>query len=162
MTVPSKPEGFHTITPHMTIKNAGEAIAFYERAFGAELIQRCNMAGTEHVLHASMRIGDSFFMLNEEFPDFGALGPDPERPSAVKINLYVDDVDALFEQATKAGAKPTMPPADMFWGDRYATVVDPFGHAWAIAKHIEDVSDEEITERAKQAFAQGGECGGEE
>jgi uncharacterized glyoxalase superfamily protein PhnB len=113
------------------------------------------MEGTGHVLHARMRIGDAAFMLNDEFPEQGALGPDPERRSAVALHLYVDDVDGLFARATGAGAQPAFPPADMSWDDRYAMIVDPFGHSWSIAKHVEDVSEAEMAERASRAFAQG-------
>ena len=100
------PEGFRTITPHMTIKDASAAIAFYQKAFGAKLLYRCNMEGSDHVLHARMQVGDSVFMLNDEFPEQGALGPHPQRRSPVAVHLYVDDVDALFAQATGAGGVP--------------------------------------------------------
>lgn len=149
------PEGFRTITPHMTIKDASAAIAFYQKAFGAKLLYRCNMEGSDHVLHARMQVGDSVFMLNDEFPEQGALGPHPQRRSPVAVHLYVDDVDALFAQATGAGGVPAFPPQDMFWGDRYAMVVDPFGHSWSIANKVEDVSEAEMAKRAREAFAQG-------
>jgi uncharacterized glyoxalase superfamily protein PhnB len=154
------PEGFHTLTPHITVKGASKAIEFYKKAFGAQLVHRHVMEGSDHVMHATMKIGDSMLMLNDEWPDQGALGPDPKRRSAVTLSLYVDDVDRLFERATKAGAQTVMPPADMFWGDRYAMLADPFGHSWAIATHKEDVSEKDLAQRAKQAFAQEG-CGEE-
>ena len=108
-------------------------------------------------MHASLRIGDSLVMLADEFPEQGALGPDPERPSPVTIHLFVEDVDARFERATRAGAQVVMPPGDMFWGDRYAVVRDPFGHTWSIATHVEDLSPAEMEARAAAAFG-GGAC----
>jgi PhnB protein len=149
------PDGFHTLTPHITVKGASKAIDFYKKAFGAELLNVHKMEGGDQVMHALMRIGDSMLMLNDEWPDQGALGPDPSRRSAVALSLYVDNADRWFERATKAGAKAMMPPADMFWGDRYSMVTDPFGHLWAIATHKEDVSPAQMTERAKQAFSKG-------
>ena len=144
------PEGFHTVTPHLTMKNAGEAIEFYRKAFGAEEIARMPGPGGS-VMHAEIRIGDSPIMLNDEFPEHGARGPKTIGGTPVSIHLYVNDVDALFDRAVKAGAKVTMPIADMFWGDRFGKLEDPFGHQWSIATHKEDVTPEECKERAKAA-----------
>ena len=146
------PPGFRTITPHLVVKNAGAAIEFYKRALGAEEVYRqaCDQSG--QILNAWLRIGDSMIMLNDEFPEYGSLGPGQE-PSPVVIHLYVDDVDAVFERAVKAGATMTMPVTDMFWGDRYGKFTDPFGHCWSVATHVEDLTPEEIGERAKHAFA---------
>ena len=143
------PEGFTTLTAHITVKGAAEAIAFYEKAFGAELAHKMEMGGS--IGHAELRIGSSVLMLNDEFPTMGAFGP-PEQGSGVRLHLYVEDTDKAFEQAVQAGCEVAMPPTDMFWGDRYAMVKDPFGHGWAIATHVEDVSPEECEARAKQAM----------
>jgi len=152
MAKPGKPipEGFHTVTPHLTMKNAGEAIEFYRKAFGAEEVARMPGPGGS-VMHAEIRIGDSPIMLNDEFPEHGARGPKTIGGTPVSIHLYVNDVDALFDRAVKAGAKVTMPIADMFWGDRFGKLEDPFGHQWSLATHKEDVTPEECMERAKAA-----------
>lgn len=156
-TVNPIPEGVHTITPHLVAKNAGEAIEFYKRAFGAEEI--CRMPGPDgnSIMHAEMRIGDSMVFLCDEFPDMGARGPKSLGGSPVTMHMYVKDANAAFEQATKAGADVVMPLQDMFWGDRYGKLVDPFGHHWSIAQHIEDLTPEEMGKRAAAAF---GDCGG--
>lgn len=148
------PEGFGTVTPHLVVKGAAEAIQFYKKAFGAEELERQEIRGA--VMHASIRIGDSIVMLSDEFPDMGSLGPLEGRPSPVTVHLFVEDVDALYERATEAGAEVVMPLADMFWGDRYAIVRDPFGHSWSLGTHIEDVPQEELESRAAAAFASGG------
>ena len=152
MAKPGKPvpDGFHTVTPHLTMKNAGEAIEFYRKAFGAEEIARMPGPGGS-VMHAEIRIGDSPIMLNDEFPEHGARGPKTIGGTPVSIHLYVNDVDALFDRAVKAGAKVTMPIADMFWGDRFGKLEDPFGHQWSLATHKEDVTPEECMQRAKEA-----------
>jgi len=143
------PPGFHTITPHLTVRGAADAIAFYGRAFGAEELARHEMPGGGAVMHASLRIGDSHLMLNDEFPQ-GAKAPDASTP--VTMHLYVDDADALFGRAVEAGCEVVFPMDDTFWGDRYGLVQDPYGHRWSIATHVEDVSEEEMASRAAQAF----------
>jgi uncharacterized glyoxalase superfamily protein PhnB len=148
------PAGFHTITPHLVIKGASEAIAFYKRAFGAEEISRMPFPGPDGVArvgHAELRIGDSRLFLADEFPDFGSLGPDGRSP--VTIHLYVTDANAAFARAVEAGANVAMPLADMFWGDRYGKLVDPFGHHWSIAEHLEDLTPAQMQERMAAAFA---------
>jgi uncharacterized glyoxalase superfamily protein PhnB len=142
------PSGFHTITPHLIIKGASEAIEFYKKAFGA--VEKVRMPfpspdGTMKLGHAELEIGDSKLFLADEFPQQGGFGP--TGPSPVAIHLYVADTDAVFATAVEAGAKPIMPPADMFWGDRYSKLVDPFGHTWDIATHIEDITPEQMKER---------------
>lgn len=154
MTVKNPPEGFGTLTPHMVVKTCGEAMAWYEKAFGAE--ERFRIASPDgQVMHAQMRFGDSILMLNDEFPDMGALGPDPERKSPVVLHLYVEDVDAAFTRAVEAGATPAMPLTDAFWGDRYGMVIDPYGHCWSIATQKEQLAPDEIMKRAAQAFGGG-------
>src|SRR5438093_11621582 len=141
-------EGAHTITPHLTVKGAAQAMEFYKRAFGATEVAR--MAEPNGiVMHAEMKIGDSFFYLNDEFPQMGAKSPLSLGGSPVTIHLFVPDSDAVYNQALAAGAKVKMPLADMFWGDRYGQVTDPFGHDWSIATHKEDLTRDEVMERAK-------------
>jgi uncharacterized glyoxalase superfamily protein PhnB len=151
------PDGFHTVTPHLTIKGAAKAIEFYQRAFGAEKIESFAMPGRpELLLHASVVIGDSRIMLHDEMPDFGAFGPAEGKPP-VTIHLYVEDADDVYTTAIAAGATVVMPLSDMFWGDRYAVVKDPFGHHWSIATHVEDVPPEAMEARCLAAFSQPGE-----
>jgi uncharacterized glyoxalase superfamily protein PhnB len=140
----------HTITPHLVCRDAGAAIAFYQKALGAvELARLPGPLGK--LMHALLRIGDSPFMLVDEFSDRGTLGPQSLKGSPVTLHLYVEDVDAAVERAVAAGAKLTMPVADMFWGDRYGTIEDPFGHHWSLATHIRDLSPEEVQAAAKAA-----------
>lgn len=152
------PTGFHAITPHLVIKGAAEAIEFYKRAFGAEELVRMPMPGPDgqmRVGHAELQIGDSILFLSDEFPEHGVTGPSGHSP--VTIHLYVEDVDTVFNRAVEAGAKATMPPADMFWGDRYGKLVDPFGHHWSVATHVEDPTPEQMKERMAAAMS-GGSC----
>lgn len=137
------PDGMHSITPHLVCAGAAKAIEFYKAAFGAQETGR--LAGPDgKIMHASVKIGDSHVMLVDEAPEWGALSPKTLKGTPVTIHLYVDDVDAVYAQAVKAGATPAMPVQDMFWGDRYGTVLDPFGHSWSIATHKQDLSYEEI------------------
>jgi uncharacterized glyoxalase superfamily protein PhnB len=145
------PEGFHTLTPHMIVKGAAEAIEFYKRAFGAEEIVRMPGPGGM-VMHSELRIGDSPLMVNDEFPDVGVRGPASIGGSPVTLHLYVEDVDALMERAEKAGAKITMPAQDTFWGDRYGRLEDPFGHQWSLATRTENLTADEIRRRAALEF----------
>jgi PhnB protein len=148
--VQAVPPGYHTVTPYLVVSNAGRAIDFYKQAFGAKELSR--MAAPDgKVGHAELKIGDSVIMLSDEM--MGNRSPESLGGSPVSIFLYVDDVDSIFNQAVKAGAKSTMPPADMFWGDRYAKLTDPFGHLWGVATHKEDVAPQEMEKRAKEAMA---------
>lgn len=143
------PEGMHTVTPHLICAGAAEAIEFYKKAFGAVELSR--MPGSDgKIMHASIRIGDSVVMLNEEMPEWGSFGPKHLNGSPVTIHLYVENVDAVFEQAISAGAKVTMPLDDMFWGDRYGKLEDPFGHQWSIGTHMRDPSPEEMQKAMEQ------------
>lgn len=149
------PEGCHTVTPYLVIKDAEKALEFYKKAFAAKEILR--MPGPDgKIMHGEMQIGDSRVMFAEENPQWGSQGPQTLGGSPVTIFLYVPDVDATFKQAVAAGAKEAMPVADMFWGDRYGKLVDPFGHKWDVATHKEDVAPAEMQERMKKAFAAGG------
>ena len=137
------PDGMHTVTPHLVCAGAAEAIAFYQKAFNAVEVMRMP-APDGKLMHASVRIGDSAVMLVDEMPDHGMLGPKALKGSPVTIHLSVEDVDAFVSRAVAAGAKVTMPVADMFWGDRYGRIEDPFGHHWSIATHIRDMSPQEM------------------
>jgi uncharacterized glyoxalase superfamily protein PhnB len=133
----------HTVTPHLVCAGAADAITFYKQAFGAVELGR--LPGPQgKLMHAMLRIGDSAVMLADEFPDYGSFGPKSLKGSPVTIHLYVQDVDATVKRAVAAGAKITMPVDDMFWGDRYGKIEDPFGHHWSVATHIRDVSPEEM------------------
>ena len=137
------PDWMHTVTPHLVCAGVADAIEFYKKAFNAVEVMR--LPGPQgKLIHACIRIGDSAVMLADEFPDWGSLGPKPLKGSSVTIHLQVKDADAVFEQAVSAGAKIKMPLGDMFWGDRYGMLEDPFGHHWAIATHLRDVSLEEM------------------
>jgi len=142
------PDGFHTATPYMIIRDAARAIEFYKKAFGATEVYRHADAGGK-IRHAQIRIGDSPFMIADEFPEFSVCrSPQSLNGSPMHIYLYVEDVDAVFNQAVASGATTLMPVMDQFYGDRSGGVTDPFGHVWWIATHKEDVSPEEIQKRA--------------
>jgi PhnB protein len=142
-TVEPIPEGMHTLTPHLVCAGAAQAIDFYIQAFGA--VEQSRLAGPDgKLMHASLKIGDSTLMLVDEMAGCSVLGPRALKGSPVTLHLYVPNVDATVEQAAAAGARVTMPAADMFWGDRYAQLEDPFGHKWSVATHQRDVSQEEL------------------
>lgn len=144
------PEGMHTVTPHLVCAGAIEAIEFYKKAFGAT--EMCSLKTPDgRLMHGGIFIGDSMIMLVDEMPECGALAPGSLKGSPVTIHLQVEDADALFAQAVAAGATVKMPLADMFWGDRYGCLQDPFGHQWSIATHIQDLTPEQIQEAAKNA-----------
>ena len=149
-TVKPIPDGMHSITPHLVCAEAAKAMEFYKQAFGA--VELARLPGPDgKLLHALMRIGDSAFMLVDEFPDWGALGPKALKGSPVTLHIYVEYVDALMDQAVAAGAKVTMPVDDAFWGDRYGQVEDPFGHHWSMATHVRDLTPEQIQSAAREA-----------
>jgi PhnB protein len=142
------PEGYHTITPYLTCKSSAEAIDFYKSVFGAKEIMR--MAGPDGKIgHAEIQIGDSKVMLADEFPGMSAA-PKPGTMNSSALFLYLENVDATFNRAVSAGAKVDMPLANQFWGDRYGKLTDPFGHQWALAQHVEDVSPDEMIRRQKE------------
>jgi uncharacterized glyoxalase superfamily protein PhnB len=139
------PEGMHSLTPHLVCAGAADAIDFYKRAFNA--VEQARLPGPDgKLMHAAVKIGDSTLMLVDENPQWGSLGPKALKGSPVTIHLYVPDVDATVAKAVAAGAKVTMPVADMFWGDRYGQLEDPFGHRWSVATHTRDLTSEEIRE----------------
>lgn len=148
--VKAVPEGMHSVTPHLICAGAAKAIEFYKNAFGA--VEGGRLPGPDgRIMHAQLRIGDSAVMLVDEMPEWGALGPKALKGSSVTIHLYVENADATFERAVKAGAKVVMPIADQFWGDRYGKLEDPFGHHWSIATHVRDVSPGEM-QKAMQSM----------
>jgi len=148
------PEGFATITAHLCCDGCAQAIDFYKNAFGAqELCRHLTPAGK--IMHATLRIGSSVFMLNDDFPEMCAgvsASPRPLARSPVTIHLYVEDTDAVMQAAADAGARVTMPAQDMFWGARYGRVRDPFGHEWSVGTQIKDMSSQEMEDAARHAF----------
>jgi uncharacterized glyoxalase superfamily protein PhnB len=143
------PDGMRSVTPHLICAGASDAIAFYVKAFNA--VEEGRMPGPDgRIMHAQIRIGDSAIMLVDEMPEWGALGPQALKGSPVAIHLYVADADATVAQAVQAGAKVTMPLDNMFWGDRYGKIEDPFGHQWSIATHQRDVSPQEMQAALQQ------------
>ena len=150
------PPGYHTITAHLSVNGAGKAIDFYKKAFGAEELMRVPGPGGK-LMHAEVKIGDSILYLADEFPEMGGdcATRSPKALGGVSsvLHLYVADVDASFARAVSAGATAKMPLMDMFWGDRYGQLEDPFGHRWSMASHKEDLTPAQIAERQKQFMA---------
>jgi uncharacterized glyoxalase superfamily protein PhnB len=146
------PDGFHTITPHLTVQDAGQAIEFYGKAFGAKETEKFMRPDGKGVMHAQIKVGTSIIMLGSEFPPT-CLSPKSRGGTSVTLHLYVEDADAAFNRAVKAGCTAKMPVSDQFWGDRYGQVEDPYGHIWAIATHKQDLSKDQIAANAKAFFA---------
>ena len=152
-TVSPIPKGYHTLTPHLVISGAKEAIEYYKQAFGAEVGEVALTPDGSLVMNATLKIGDSMFMIADEMDMMEYwVSPNKLNGTTVGVHIYVEDVDALFAQAEKAGIKVMFAPMDAFWGDRYCQFVDKFGHAWSIATHIEDVSPEEADRRGREWF----------
>jgi PhnB protein len=149
------PPGYYTATPYLVLDRCAEAIAFYKRAFGAEEIGRMPGPDGKRVMHAEIRIGDSIIFLADEFPQAGCSSPKSLGGTTTGIHLFVTDVDAAFGCALAPGATVIMPPMNMFWGDRFGKLSDPFGHQWSIATHVEDVPPQEMGKRAAEAFKNG-------
>jgi|ERR671937_26716 PhnB protein len=146
------PEGYRTITPYLAVDDAAQAIEYYKKAFGAR--ERVRMDAPDgKIAHAELEIGDSLVMLSDPFPQASTRPPKELGGTSASVFMYVEDVDAVVQQAVDAGAKITMEVADQFWGDRFGSVTDPFGQLWSIATHVEDVPPEEIAERGKAAMA---------
>ena len=147
------PEGYHTLTPYLAVDDAKAAIDFYQRAFGAK--ERVRMHGPDGMIaHAELEIGDSKVMLADPFPQASTRPPKELGGTSVGVFVYVENVDEVFQQAVDAGATATMEPDDQFWGDRFGSVTDPFGHSWQISTHVEDVPPEEMEKRSKEWMAQ--------
>jgi PhnB protein len=152
MAVKPVPEGYHTVTPYLTVDGAAGAIEYYKKAFGA--VERVRMNTPDGTVgHAEIQIGDSLVMLSDPAPQAATRPPSELGGTSAGVFLYVDDVDAVVRKAIDAGATVTMEVADQFWGDRFGSVRDPYGHIWSVATHIEDVPAEEMAERAKAAMA---------
>jgi PhnB protein len=141
--------GYHTVQPALTVRGAAKAIEFYVALFGAVEVSRMPQPGSDKLMHAEIRIGDSVVMLSDEFDQWNVHSPQKYGGSPVSLMVYVPDVDALFARATAAGCRSISPPADMFWGDRYGKFTDPFGHAWGVATHRFDPTPEQLAEGAK-------------
>jgi uncharacterized glyoxalase superfamily protein PhnB len=158
MSKPGKPipDRDTSVPPYLSVRNADEAIAFYNRAFGAEEVVRMPGPDGKGVMHGEVRIGNSMVMISDEMPMADCKSPQSLGGTSVNLFLYVQDVDAMYQRALAAGAKATMPPTDMFWGDRYAKVMDPYGHSWGIATHKLDVTPEEIEKGQKEFMARMG------
>ena len=160
MSVKPIPDGYHTLTPFLTVKDAARAIEFYKQAFGAE--ERGVMKGPDgKVMHAELKIGDSIIMLADEFPEFGVLSPQTSGGAGMGLHIYIDGVDAAFDRAVKAGAQVEMPLAEQFWGDRYGKITDPFGHHWGLAQHVEDVAPAEMQRRSEEWTAKMAKAAGQ-
>jgi len=153
MSVKPIPDGYHTLTPFLTVRDASRAIDFYQQAFGADVLGGVAKGPDGKVMHAELKIGDSIIMLSDEFPEFGSLSPQSGGSTSMGLHIYVDDVDHAFDRAVKAGAHVDMPVADQFWGDRYGRLKDPFGHKWSLATHKRDVSPEEMKRDMDEAFS---------
>jgi PhnB protein len=152
MAVKPIPEGYHSVTPYLALDDASTAIEFYKKAFGAKERARMDAPGGK-IGHAELEIGDSLVMLSDAFPQSSTQSPKELGGASMGVFLYVEDVDAFVEKAVGAGATTVMEVADQFWGDRFGTIRDPFGHVWSVATHVEDVPPEEMAERAKTAMA---------
>jgi PhnB protein len=146
------PDGYHTVTPYLAVDDAAQAIEYYTKAFGAK--ERVRMETPDGKIgHAELEIGDSLVMLSDPFPQASTRSPKELGGTSVSVFMYVENVDAVVKQAVDSGATVAMEVADQFWGDRFGSVTDPFGHLWSIATHVEDVPPEEMAERAKAAMA---------
>jgi PhnB protein len=153
MAVKPIPEGYHSLTPYLAVEDASKAIDFYKEAFGAE--ETIRMPGPDgKIAHAELQLGDSRLMLSDPFPYSNVRPPSERGGPTGSVFMYVEDVDATFEQAQRAGAEVVSELEDMFWGDRFGTLSDPFGHVWSVATHKEDLSEEEMAERSKAAMAE--------
>lgn len=148
MAAKAIPEGYHSVTPYLIVDGAGDAIRWYGEAFGAETVLTMPMG--DRMGHAEIRIGDSVVMLSDEWPEHGMLGPKARGGPTSSLMIYVEDSDAAFDRAVKAGATVERPVENQFYGDRSGTLIDPFGHRWTISTHVEDLSEAELQERMAQ------------
>lgn len=151
MSVKPIPEGYHSVTPYLTLDDAAAAIEFYEKAFGATVVTRMDMGGK--VGHAEVRIGDSVVMLSDEWPDMDKLSPKSRGGATASLMIYLDDVDAAYRRALDAGAAEERAVENQFWGDRSGSVKDPFGVTWMLSTHVEDVPDDEMKRRMDEMAA---------
>ena len=144
------PEGMHTVTPYLVLKDSAAAMEFYAKAFGAQEVMRMPGPGGQGIMHAEIRIGDSCIMLTDENPAWGMQAPESLGGSPVSLMLYVEDANAFFDTAVAAGCEAAFPVSEMFWGDRMGKVTDPYGYSWSIATHFEDVPEEEMAGRQQK------------
>ena len=142
------PEGYHSVTPYLTVDDGNAALEFYKKAFGATEVVRMPMG--DKIAHAEVRIGDSIVMFSDEWPERDALSPKTRGGCTAGLMIYLEDVDTAFQQAIEAGAKEERPVENQFYGDRSGTVIDPFGHKWTLSTHVEDVSEDEMRRRMEQ------------
>ncbi len=149
MTAKPIPDGYRSITPNLTVDRGLEALDYYARAFGAEVVRKLVLGGK--LMHGELRIGDSLITVAEPFP--GSAAPDPGQPVPAAVLLYTEDVDAVYARAVREGATPVNEPADQFHGDRAGSLRDPFGHRWMLATHIEDMSEAEMQRRLEEAMS---------
>lgn len=156
MNIPTTPVGFHSLQAYFTVRDAAKAIQFYCELFGGEEILRLTMPDGKTLMHAEVRIGDSVLMLSEENLEWGNKSPATLGGSPVSVMHYVPAVDDVFAKAVAMGCQPIIPPAEMFWGDRFCKFVDPFGHIWAVATHLKDPTPEEMEAGRKAMFE--GDC----
>lgn len=158
-TVRPIPEGYHSISPQLTCRDAARAIDFYKKVFGATEIMRSASPGGK-IMHAELQIGDSRIMVNDEFPGM-SVAPNPSAPQSSSLFVYTEDVDAVYNRAVQAGAHVEMKLDNMFWGDRYGKFTDPFGHQWGVATHVEDVSPQEMQRRSEEMYKQMAKAAGQ-
>jgi uncharacterized glyoxalase superfamily protein PhnB len=151
------PDGYHTVTPALTVKNGADMIEFYKRALGARELMRIAGPDGRHLMHAEIEVGDSRIMLSDESPEQGCRAPASVGTVTSSLYVYVEDVDKAFRRAVEAGAKVVMPVMDMFWGDRFGQVEDPAGHRWGLATHKEDPTPEEMARRQREFLASMGQ-----
>jgi PhnB protein len=147
------PDGYHSITPNIIVKDGIKAIEYYKKVFGAKEIMRMTTPDGKAIAHAELQIGNSVIMLVDEFPQMKCLSPLSIGDTPVGLFLYVDDVDKTFNLAVSEGAKVLDPVKDQFWGDRHGIIEDPFGHRWSISTHIRDLSPEELKKAADETFS---------
>ena len=150
-TTSYRPQGYHSVTSYLIVDDAAKALDFYRDAFGAEEMYRLPMG--DRIGHAETRIGDTVLMLSDEWPDMNALSPNTRGGATSSFMIYVEDADAAYARAVKAGARADRPVMQEFWGDRIGSVVDPFGHKWSLSTHVEDVAPEEM-QRRMEAWSQ--------
>jgi uncharacterized glyoxalase superfamily protein PhnB len=148
------PDGYHNVTPTLTVKGASDAIGFYKKAFGAQEIMRFPGPDGKSIMHAEIKIGDSIIMINDEHPQMGCLSPKSTGGPSSGIFLYVQNADDTFNKAISAGAKSKMPMMDAFWGDRFGSIEDPFGHVWSISTHKKDLTPDEIKKAGEEFMKQ--------
>jgi PhnB protein len=151
MTAKPIPEGFHSVTPCLAVDGGLEALSFYERAFGAEVLRKLVLGGK--LMHSELRVGDSIVCVSDSFPEYGSVAPKSDAPVPVALMIYTEDVDALFAQAVAAGAMAVSEPDDTFHGDRAGSLRDPYGHRWMLCTHTEDMSEAEMQRRTEAAMA---------